>query len=143
MAEIGDGAWAQGLAEGKFDRVAVGIGHAAIIADREILLARLPDQPALAACLGRDRVDLRPALAGEAEMAVIVGPALDSRSLADEDEDQAGFAPGLGQPHDLAVMLGVGPFVHGTQAAEFLVEFGGRCDVAHMQRDMGEGRAHV
>src|SRR5215470_14651984 len=133
---------AQRLAVAELDEVAVGIAHAAVVADRKGFLARGPDEAAGGGGLGRHGVDRGAAVEREAEVAVVALALLAAGATRDHHDDEVVLLARLGQPDDAVAVLRVAALMHGLHAAERAVEGDAGVEVAHVQRDVGEGRLH-
>src|SRR5262249_7211128 len=133
---------AQRLAVAELDEVAVGIAHAAIVADRKGFLARRPDQATGRGGLCRHGVDGGPAFQGESEVAVVALALLAAGAAGDHHDDEVVLLAGLGQPDDAMRVLRVAALVHDPHAAELTIEGNAGTEIANVQRDMGEGRRH-
>src|SRR5262249_26025378 len=124
----------------EFDRVAVGIGDAAIVADRIRLFARRPEKPVLAARPLGHVIHRRAAFEREAEMAEVALGTAAFGPARDEDEDELLLAARFGKPRDRGAGNRVASLVHLHEATEFAVERDALREIAAMQRHMRQHR---
>src|SRR5690606_7073726 len=75
----------------------------------------------------------------EAEMGVVALRLLPAGPAGHQHEDELRLAARLGEPDDALARRAAGTLVHGNETAEPAVEGDAGVEIAHMQRDMGEG----